>query len=640
MFKMPNYQFGGDPVGVAAAAKTAAEHLKAAGQVGAAQAGAAGQMGAAQQNAVGQLYNQPGQIFGSGAGAGAQGFGGLAGGLGGIGNSLADLYGSYNTSLANLYSNQAAAMAQAEAARQLGLSNTTSAGLSAMGQMTSGAFGAQAQNQAAAYKAMADMLTANQQAMSSYGSSREGALAGLGNSAATLGGAGANAYSQLGVGTSAARANAAGALGAAYGNALGNLGQSASALGTGIANANAGLYGTLGTAAGGLGSATNSAMAPMFSRMSDNSLGGYNTAAKYRADMARLGLSRELGLGQIDVAQNAFAAPPGGNVNLTTGGQPMASGSFGGGGGGGGGVPSRRPSSDLPVWYESPQSLPDFADPTPRAAIRSIRGTTNDTLGSMGSYGNAGGRGIREAQRDSFNRLGALGSLASGIPGMNRDTSAAIDRDFSSAGDGIGSSMNSGFGGIDASRNAIVSSPIAQNLMDTAAAGRRRLNRSMNTNNELMTGWLDKGLGSLSGLLGGSYGQLNSGMDQFYGNIPRDGAQLMTDAIGTGAGQITGLGQQIGSAWGDLQKNLKAGANQAYGTINDMMDRTNVMTPLQRQQMQFDMDRTAAAERQRRIAEGARATAQARSDWFAANPYRPSGNAATDAINRSFYGIR
>lgn len=598
--KVPNYTFSGNPVSQAAAAKVASDHLKAQGQIDSAQANANGQIGAAQATAQGTLYGQPGNIYGNYADAGSRAFGGYAQGLGQISGSLAGLYNSYGNNLQNLYSNQTSAMGQTEAARQIAAANIGSAGLSSMGQMMGGAFGAQAQNQSAAYKAMADMAAANQGAMSSYGASQNSALANLGGSAATLGGSGANAYSQLGTGLSGSRASAAGQLGSAYGNALTGLGQSASSLGTGIANAGAGMYGTLGTAAGGLGSATNTALANMYGVMSGNNLGAYNTNASYQADMAKLGLARELGLGQIGVAGNAFGGGGGygGGVSMSASGSPLG-GSYASGGYGGGqsvygmpygyGSPSGYGGSSSPAWYQDPQMLSPYFDPAMMQGGGAIRNNTNSALGAMNGYGYAGGQTVNGAGRQGFGQLGALSNLAQNIPGMYSSAMSGIDRDSSNAYGGIGSSLSQGYGAINQSRNDINSSPIASYLMQSNQAGRDQLDGSMRTNNRLLSNWVNAGLGNMQSAMASGYGQLNNGMDQFYANIPRDGAGLLGSALQQGASQVNAFGSQLGSAYGNFNNSNNAARQNAFGQLGDIMDRTGLMTPLAQQQMRFKM---------------------------------------------------
>lgn len=600
MFKVPNYTFGGDPVSQAAAAKTAAEHLKAAGQVQSAQAAARGQVGAAQQGALGQLYQQPGNIYGAGTAGGSQAMQGYSAGMAGMGRALADLYGSYGNSLASLQSNLASSMGQTEAARQIGLANLGSAGLSSMGQMMGGAFGAQAQNQSAAYKSMADMLAANQQAMSSYGASRDSALAGLGNSAATLGGTGANAYSQLGAGLANARASAAGALGSAYGNAIGSLGQSASQLGAGLANANAGLYGTLGTAAGNLGSSGNSALAGIYTAGSNNNLGAYNTAARYSADMARLGLARDLGFGQIGVAGNAFGASDPGGVSMTASGAPLGA-SYGSGYYGSSPYSAIQGSPPPPAWYQEPQSLPAFSDPAMTQGGSAIAGNMRGTLGALGGMSSAGGRGIGSAGSQAYSQLGALQGLSQRIPDLYRP-------DEQSAYSGINASLGQGYAGLQGARNDLNNSPIASYLLDNAAAGRRRLNQSMNTNNQMLTDWLNTGLGSMAGMLGSSYGQLNSGMNQFYGNIPRDGSYLLGNALRQGASELGSMSNRLGSSLSDFNRTSQQNQATAYKQLNDLMNRAGLMTPIERMKMQFNMD-DLNAQRQRELMERRKAGA-------------------------------
>jgi len=78
-------------------------------------------------------------------------------------------------------------------------------------------------------------------------------------------------------------------------------------------------------------------------------------------------------------------------------------------------------------------------------------------------------------------------------------------------------------------------------------------------------------------------------MNQFYANVPRDGAALLGSALQQGAGQVGALGSQLGSAYGSFNNSNDAARNNAIGQLGDVMDRTGVMTPLAQQQMRFKM---------------------------------------------------
>ena len=581
-----NYSYFGNPISQGFASQTAQAHLAAQGQIGAANAQAAGNAQAAANNQLGTLYGQPGNMYGAFANAGANAFGAYAGGLGNMGSSAANMYGAYANNLQNLYSNQTAAMGNAEAARQVGLANLGTAGLSSMGQMMGGAFGAQAQNQSAAYKAMADMQAANQGAMGSYGSAREQSLANLGQSAASLGSSGANAYSQLGVGSSTARANAAGSIGSAYGGALGSLANAAGNVGSSANTALGGMYGAIGNAQGQFGAASQAARGNMMSSLANTNLGGYNTGASYQADMAKLGLSRELGLGQIGVAGNAFNSPGGGGVNMTAGGAPLgyASGSYspqgGAGMGGGGYIPGPQAPRE---WYQDPQSLASFPDQS-RFGAQQMQNADMAVLGGLRNTSREGGRNIGASSASAMQNLQGIAGRTSALPGMLSDTMGGINRDYANSSSGIGQSMGQGFGSIADSRNAITSSPVAGLMARDARAGRRQLSGSMASNDRLLSDFLNRGMGSMQSTLADAYGQVNTGMDQFYGNIPRDGASLLGSAYNNARADLRGFGNQMGTAFRDFnagsQRELGASRNQ----LGDIMDRTGYYTPIGRAQ--------------------------------------------------------
>jgi uncharacterized phage infection (PIP) family protein YhgE len=211
---------------------------------------------------------------------------------------------------------------------------------------------------------------------------------------------------------------------------------------------------------------------------------------------------------------------------------------------------------------------------------------------------------------------------------MLNTTMRGIDNDFSRSHAGIGSSLSQGYDSINQSRDSINSSPIAGYLMQTGQAGRDQLGSSMAANDNLLSSWVNSGLGNMQSAMASGYGQLNNGMNQFYANIPRDGAGLLGSALQRGASQVGAIGSQLGSAYGNFNNSNNAARLSAYGQLGDMMDRTGLMTPLARQQMQFQMQ----------DAQNAR-NAQMRAQLYATRPARPAsggstGNAYFDKINK------
>jgi hypothetical protein len=251
------------------------------------------------------------------------------------------------------------------------------------------------------------------------------------------------------------------------------------------------------------------------------------------------------------------------------------------------------------------------------SANRQIPGMLNTSMQAM--------------DRDGANAFGALRNTASqagAIPGMLNTTMSGINNDFSRSQSGIGSSLSQGYDAINQSRNSINSSPIASYLMQTGQAGRDQLGSSMATNDNLLSSWVNSGLGNMRGAMASGYGQLNNGMNQFYANIPRDGAELLGSALKQGAGQIGSIGSQLGSAYGNFNNSNNAGRQGAISQIGDMMDRTGVMTEEAQQQMRFRMQDAQNARNAQIAAQKYAFTPQSRSQ-------APStGNAYFDKINK------
>jgi hypothetical protein len=135
-------------------------------------------------------------------------------------------------------------------------------------------------------------------------------------------------------------------------------------------------------------------------------------------------------------------------------------------------------------------------------------------------------------------------------------------------------------------------------------------------------------MGNMQSAMASGYGQLNNGMNQFYANIPRDGAELLGSALKQGAGQIGSIGSQLGSAYGNFNNANNAGRQGAISQIGDMMDRTGVMTPEAQQQMRFRMQNAQNARNAQIAAQKYAFTPQSRS------PAPSTGNAYFDKINK------
>jgi hypothetical protein len=334
--------------------------------------------------------------------------------------------------------------------------------------------------------------------MSQYGVGRETALAALGNSYANYGGSLANAQGQYGQSAAQSR-----------GSMLGTL-----------ANAN---------------------------------LGAYNTGNNYTRDMAKLGLARELGAGQLSVGSQTASVLPGAlgglgsamgsalnGLSLSADGSPSASvygGSAGGGSGGsagaGGGGPAFTPTQfgQGREWYQSPQRATQWNDPTP-AAVNAMDSLDNNVLGNI------------------------------------RGGSQPV------------------FAGLDGLRSDVTSSPVLQSLLDQSRSGSRQLNNAYYSSQNMPSQMLAQTMGGLGGMMGSSFGQMNNGMNQFYANIPRDGAYLMGQALRQGSSDLNRTAGMIGSGY----QNYRTGSTQDYQSGLGAVGQTP-STGAQQQQQQGPSDR-------------------------------------------------
>lgn len=532
-----------------------------------------------------ELMKAPGQFALANANMFNSAGGGLAGGFGAYAQSA----GQLGTALANLYGNSMAARGQAEMARQAGLANVGSAGLSAYGQMMGGALGAQGANASAYYKALSDMGLANQQAMGQYGASRDAALANTAAAAANAGSQFGNAYSGLAGNLAAARSNAAGSLGQSYGAAMTGLGNSASQLGQATSQATGNLYGTIGSAAGNVASNIGNAYGNLFGNaatatsnygmnsqqaranllesLANAGLGAYSTGADYTRDMAKLGLARELGLGQLTVGSQAAAAMPSlaAGIGGAAGGQATGSST---GSSTNEPIPPAGDGTDFrssePRFYDDPQMLPAF-DPGREYSIESLDGLDRQVLSNIAARAAEGGGGIGEIGAAALSGLtdmadaGASNISSGAAPayqqidrmrgdtrdmytGLSDEAFGGIDRDAIAGFGGIDQAAGRTFSSIDSSRDAIQNSGVLQQLIDQDRDARSQLERgNLGTVASIME-MASRGGAGINDIVGSSFGNINLGMSRFNDGLDRSLYSGAADARGA----LGGLASQYG----------------------------------------------------------------------------------------------
>jgi len=478
-------------------------------------------------------YGQPGAFagaLGNMGGAASQAMGaGIASynqGVGTLGGAQSALYQNYFNNLANLQTNRMASMGQAEVARQVALSNLATTGMTSYGQMMGQGLGAISANATAAMKANSDRQAADQAALAAYSGSRDAALAGLGSSYANLGGA----------------------LSGAYGN----------------------LYGAASTAAGNYGGQSAAARASALASLGRDDQNAYMADLNYARDMAKLGLAREIGTGQLSVASQGYGTLPAatgaiggalGGLNLSSngaGGGTYASGSYGmiPAPGGGYNVPPTTQYGGGREWYQNQQQAPGFNSRIPGVA-QSMDNADQNAYAAIGGNAAAGGQGIANAGAASY-------------------------------------------GGIGQAMGGVLGSTVQSDLMKNASAGRRQADRFFSDTNSNVANMTRQGYGGLQGMLGQGYGQLNAGMNQYYGQLGSMNNNDMSTAFNQGA-------MDLRNAYGKLQTGGDMGFGQTSGALanlwNQSMGKTNFYkTPVEQARDQAQLQDYRKMRREQELA--------------------------------------
>lgn len=297
----------------------------------------------------------------------------------------------------------------------------------AIGNLYGNAANANANANADRYGAWASGLSGYNNMLGSLGASALGAYGSAANAAMQSQAMRESAYAKAMSDAIAANQAAVGTYGAGREAALASLGKSYSDTAGSVGQAR----GNTATAASNLGGAGATALSALGVGLGQNTANVAGNAMNYTRDMGKLDLARTLGIGQI----NALGSSTGGGVGLAGPNGLLGYGSYGGGSGYGAAMPQ------TPGWYSSG---PQYYD--------------GNGMSELAATGGAS----RQSVLDALNR--GYSSIDDQTAGLNADSGRA-------------------FGGIDATRGDVTSSPVLgaltsgygsgmQALRDTYAAGR------------------------------------------------------------------------------------------------------------------------------------------------------------------------
>jgi hypothetical protein len=427
----------------------------------------------------------------------------------------------------------------------------------------------------------------------------------------------------------------------------------------------------LGTAQGGLGASANQALGSYGSAATNSrgqTLAGFNNAdlaayqsgLNYSRDFAKLGLARELGVGQLGVAgqiAGGFSGgATGGGANLSAGGSPLAfaqgtygdgGGSAGGGSGGGGFTPPTGREWYQDPYYAAPfqSGLPfantamDFQDAAVMGNVRGATDAASQRMANVGQanyaqldrLGNSGSRGIQGNAQNSLNALGRLGASGAqsinlaGQSGLRRiddmrmageggfSNLAALgfggmDGDFAAASGGIARSGDQAFSELARNRRAVSGTSILDALSRSAMDSQRGLQDAYYSSQTMPSMLLGQTMSGFQGMMRDNTGSMNRGMNQFYDNMRAPVAMGRNDlaaGVQAGSGLLTGLSDRMQSASVAARQAQIADqgrAQLANRGANDMMSRV-LPTPAEQERQRQQVAQMQRMDRQRQIAE-------------------------------------
>lgn len=377
-----------------------------------------------------------------------------------------------------------------------------------------------------------------------------------------------------------------------YGSQMANMGQTESARQIGLANLGSSALSAGGQAAGAAmgawgqnqssfakamsdAAAANQAATAQYGVGRDTSLAALGNAASnygiglntawttaqgnannYSRDLNKLGVARDLGIGQLGVGSQV--------------------------------------AGNMPASYSGIGN-----------ALGGIAATANGSPMASGSYDSAPSYGTAPAAR---------------LPGYGWSPTQYTEQPGDAALMGLAQGSRDTFGSIADSRRAIEGSGVLESLNANNAATRNQLDSAYYSSRNMPSQMLAQSMGGFNQMLNNSSSGLNAGMDQFYANIPRDGADRMREGMLTGSQALGGLAGQMGSAYTNMANNNQSGYGAAQKQLQDVMNRTGVMTDIDRQRQDFQSQDERRAMLERRRASGMQSVADARAQWFRDNP--------------------
>jgi hypothetical protein len=523
--KGQDYQFYGDPAGVAAAAQAHSADRQSQAQMHGNSTALAGIL-AQQPGVFGghmvNLTNAYGQnaagMLGNFTQPYAQGLGSYMGGLGSLGTGLTNMFGSAAGSLGNAATAGVGALGQAGAAQQSAMGGVSQSGNQALADVVRST----TQGQAARDQSVGNLG----QAAAGRDANAYGALAGLGGSAnSALGGLGAAQQASL-ANQAIAAANAYGQMANGMYNMHGQLGNSQAA----VAAAEA--------AAMGNAAAAQQAAGPQYAKLQFLS-----QAMPEVLNTMRYGFqTMPYGVGQMNLGGGSGLPAGAGGFEASGPEGMIAAGSFmapswssGGGGSSGGFTPPPTPATAGALQSLSMErpGLPDFTQ-----GSQSMRSALDALLANSNQQSDA----LRGDLGSQFAALRGAGDTTSLVNSILQNTRAGSS-DIRSAG------------------------------QDFAAGDQRFLDTLMSSNYDPSAGFAQinqntqAGLGQLGSSLGGLTGNINS--------VINNTASAMDPMLQQGASSAMGLAGQMGNQFGSFANNIGNAYGGAIGGLNDRFDQTS-----------------------------------------------------------------
>lgn len=165
---------------------------------------------------------------------------------------------------------------------------------------------------------------------------------------------------------------------------------------------------------------------------------------------------------------------------------------------------------------------------------------------------------------------------AANLPGYGWAATQYADQPGNLALTGLSQGAGRTFDELALARRGVEGSSVLDSLNANNAAARNQLDSAYYSSRDMPSQMLAQSLGGFDSMMRTAGRGLNSGMDQFYYNMPRGFEDRMREGVQMGSQALAGTGGQMGQAFRESANRNQSGYAQFGQQLGDMMDRAGL----------------------------------------------------------------